>query len=57
MPAYEIRGTKDGHRIAEQAHSLTKAQWIGAMYVASGYAVEIVEVVPPNKEQQNDEQV
>ena len=56
MPAFEIRGTKGDHRIAEQAHSFTKAQWVAAMYVEHGYKVEIVEVVPPNKEQ-NDEQV
>jgi hypothetical protein len=55
MPAYEVRGTKGDHRIAEQAHSLTKAQWVAASYVEHGYKVVIVEV-PPNKEQ-NDEQV
>ena len=55
MPAYEVRGTKGDHRIAERAHSLTKAQWVAAAYVEHGYQVEIVEVVPPNKEQ-TDEQ-
>ena len=46
MPTFEIEGTKAGHRIAEQAHSLTKAQWIAAMYVENGYAVQIKEVTP-----------
>jgi hypothetical protein len=31
MPTYRIEGTKGDHHIAEQAHSLTKAQWVAAV--------------------------
>lgn len=55
MATYEVKGTKGDHRIAEQTHSMTKAQWVAASYVEHGYKVEITEV-PPNKEQHNDEQ-
>ncbi len=41
MPTYRIEGTKGDHHIAEQAHSLTKAQWVAAAYVEHGYKVEI----------------
>ena len=46
MPIFEVQGTKGDHKIAEQAHSLTKAQWVAASYVEHGYAVEIKEVTP-----------
>ena len=46
MPIFEISGTKGDHRIAEQAHSLTRAQWVAASYVEYGYKVEIKEVAP-----------
>lgn len=46
MPTYQVRGTKGEHTIQENAHSLTKAHWVGAMYVEHGYQVEIVEVTP-----------
>lgn len=46
MPIFEVKGTKGDHKIAEQAHSLTKAQWVAAAYVEHGYQVEIVEVTP-----------
>ena len=46
MPIYKIEGVKGDHKIAEQAHSLTKAQWVAASYVEYGYAVEIKEVTP-----------
>ena len=46
MPIFEISGTKGDHRIAEQAHSYTKAQWVAAAYVEHGYEVIIVEVTP-----------
>jgi len=46
MPTYRIEGTKGDHKIAEQAHSLTKAQWVAAAYVEHGYKVEIKEVTP-----------
>jgi hypothetical protein len=46
MPIFEISGTKGDHRIAEQAHSYTKAQWVAAAYVEHGYEVKIVEVTP-----------
>lgn len=51
MPRYFISGsktTKDGtvHRIAEEARSETKAEWIRAKYVASGYKTEIKTIEP-----------
>jgi len=46
MPTFEVQGTKGDHRIAEQAHSMTKAQWVAASYVEHGYKVEIIEVTP-----------
>jgi hypothetical protein len=55
MPVYKIEGTKGDHRIAEQAHSFTKAQWVAASYVEHGYKVEITEVTP-NKEQQDEQE-
>jgi len=46
MPIFEVQGTKGDHKIAEQAHSMTKAQWVAASYVEYGYQVQIVEVTP-----------
>jgi hypothetical protein len=46
MSIFEVRGTKGDHQIAEQVHSLTKAQWVAAAYVEHGYKVEINEVTP-----------
>ena len=46
MPIFEISGTKGDHRIAEQAHSYTKAQWVAAAYIEHGYKVEIKEMDP-----------
>jgi len=46
MPVYKIVGTKGDHQVAEQSHSLTKAQWVAAAYVEHGYKVEINEVTP-----------
>ena len=46
MPIYSIEGTKGDHKIAEQAHSLTKAQWVAAMYVEHGYQIKIVPLTP-----------
>jgi hypothetical protein len=47
MPVYKIEGVKGDHKIAEQAHSLTKAQWVAAAYVEHGYKVTIQEVTTP----------
>lgn len=44
MPIFEVQGTKGDHRIAEHAHSYTKAQWVAASYVEHGYAVTINEI-------------
>lgn len=46
MPIYQVKGTKDEHQIQENVHSLTKAHWVGAMYVEHGYKIEIVEMTP-----------
>ncbi len=46
MPIFEVQGTKGDHRIAEQVHSRTKAEWLAASYVEHGYKVEINEVTP-----------
>ena len=46
MPIFEISGTKGDHRIAEQAHSRTKAEWVAAAYIEHGYQVTIQEVTP-----------
>jgi hypothetical protein len=46
MPIFEVKGTKGDHQIAEQAHSLTKAQWVAAAYIEHGYKVTIQEVTP-----------
>jgi hypothetical protein len=46
MPIYEVKGEKGDHQISEQAHSLTRAEWVAAHYVAYGYKVEINEVTP-----------
>jgi hypothetical protein len=53
MPIYEVKGTKGDHQVAEQAHSLTKAQWVAAAYVEHGYNVEIKEVVPVENRSQS----
>ena len=46
MQTYEVRGEKGDHRISEQVHSPTKADWVAAHYVAHGYKVEVSEVTP-----------
>jgi len=46
MPIFEVKGTKGDHQIAEQAHSLTRAQWVAAAYIEHGYKVTIQEVTP-----------
>lgn len=46
MPVYKIEGVKGDHKIAEQAHSKVRAEWVAAHYVEHGYKVEILEVQP-----------
>jgi hypothetical protein len=46
MPVYKIEGVKGDHKVAEHAHSRTKAEWVAASYVEHGYKVEISEVTP-----------
>jgi hypothetical protein len=46
MPIYKIEGVKGDHKVAEHAHSRTKAEWVAASYVEHGYKVEISEVTP-----------
>ena len=44
MPIFEIKGTKGDHKIAEQAHSKVRAEWVAAHYIEHGYTVEISDV-------------
>jgi hypothetical protein len=46
MLIFEVMGEKGDHRISEQVHSHTKADWIAAHYVAHGYKVEVKEITP-----------